>query len=70
MPAKRFIGRRFSEVQAEIKNGPYKVVPGPNDAVRFLINGKQYSAEEISSMILRRRADDTRRPTRRSWCSI
>src|SRR6202790_5631454 len=55
---KRFIGRRFSEVQTEIKNVPYKVVPGPNDAVRFLINGKQYSPEEISSMILRRLADD------------
>src|SRR6202162_3954756 len=58
MPAKRCIGRRFSEVQDEIKNVPYKVVPGPNDAVRFLINGKQYSPEEISSMILRRLADD------------
>jgi hypothetical protein len=56
--AKRFIGRRFSEVQSEIKNVPYKVVPGPNDAVRFLISGKQYSTEEISSMILRRLADD------------
>ena len=30
--AKRFIGRRYSEVQAEIKNVPYKVVSGPNDA--------------------------------------
>jgi actin-like ATPase involved in cell morphogenesis len=56
--AKRFIGRRFSEVQTEIKNVPYRVVPGPNDAVRFLINGKQYSPEEISSIILRRLADD------------
>ncbi len=56
--AKRFIGRRFPEVQSEIKNVPYKVVPGPNDAVRFLISGKQYSPEEISSMILRRLADD------------
>jgi molecular chaperone DnaK len=56
--AKRFIGRRFSEVQSEIKNVPYKVVPGPNDAVRFLTSGKQYSPEEISSMILRRLADD------------
>jgi molecular chaperone DnaK len=56
--AKRFIGRRFSEVQSEIKNVPYKVVPGPNDAVRFLISGKQYSPEEISSVILRRLADD------------
>jgi molecular chaperone DnaK (HSP70) len=56
--AKRFIGRRYSEVQAEIKNVPYKVVVGPNDAVRFLINGKQYSPEEISSLILRRLVDD------------
>src|ERR1700726_668699 len=56
--AKRFIGRRYSEVQAEIKNVPYKVVAGPNDAVRFLINGKQYSSEEISSLILRRLVDD------------
>jgi molecular chaperone DnaK len=56
--AKRFIGRRFSEVQDEIKNVPYKVVPGPNDAVRFLIAGKQYTPEEISAMILRKLADD------------
>src|SRR5881409_248117 len=33
--AKRFIGRRFSEVQSEIRNVPFKVVAGPNDAVRF-----------------------------------
>ena len=38
--AKRFIGRRFSEVQSEIRNVPYKVAPGPNDAVRFLIIGQ------------------------------
>src|ERR1700738_5340950 len=38
---KRFIGRRFSEVQSEIKNVPYRAVTGPNDAVRFLIMGKQ-----------------------------
>ena len=56
--AKRFIGRRFSEVQDEIKNVPYKVVPGPNDAVRFLIAGKQYTPEEISAMVLRKLADD------------
>lgn len=30
--AKRFIGRRFSEVRDELKNVPYKVVAGPNDA--------------------------------------
>src|SRR3954467_8189315 len=49
--AKRFIGRRFSEVQSETKNVPYKVVPGDDDAVRFLIMGKQYSPEEISAEV-------------------
>jgi molecular chaperone DnaK len=55
---KRFIGRRFSEVQSEIKNVPYKVVAGPNDAVRFDIAGKQYAPEEISAQVLRKLADD------------
>jgi molecular chaperone DnaK len=55
---KRFIGRRFGEVQDEIKNVPYKVVAGPNNAVRFDIEGKLYSPEEISAMILRKLVDD------------
>jgi len=55
---KRFIGRRYSEVQAEVKNVPYKVVPGSNDAVRFIIQGKEYSPEEISAQILRKLAED------------
>ena len=56
--AKRFIGRRFNEVQAEIKNVPYNVVPGPDDAVRFSIMGTEYSPEQISAQILRKLADD------------
>src|SRR5499433_3129245 len=56
--AKRFIGRRFSEVQSEIKNVPYKVVAGPNDAVRFEMMGKQYAPEEISAQILRKLTED------------
>jgi molecular chaperone DnaK len=56
--SKRFIGRRYSEVQSEIKNVPYKVVAGPNDAVRFEIVGKQYAPEEISAQVLRKLADD------------
>jgi molecular chaperone DnaK len=55
---KRFMGRKFSEVAQEIKQVPYKVVPGPNDAVRVDIGGKLYSPEEISSFILRKLADD------------
>jgi molecular chaperone DnaK len=56
--AKRFIGRRYSEVQSEIKNVPYKVVAGPNDAVRFDIMGKLYAPEEISAQVLRKLAED------------
>src|SRR5215510_11557698 len=56
--AKRFIGRRYAEVQSEIKNVPYKVVAGPNDAVRFEIMGKLYAPEEISAQVLRKLADD------------
>ncbi|MCL6635711.1 MAG: molecular chaperone DnaK [Peptococcaceae bacterium] len=55
---KRFIGRRYSEVAEERNLVPYKVVPGPNDAVRFEINGKKYAPEEISAMVLRKLADD------------
>jgi molecular chaperone DnaK len=55
---KRFMGRKYSEVTQELKQVPYKVVPGPNDAVRVDIDGKLYSPEEISSYILRKLADD------------
>src|SRR5215510_4401894 len=58
---KRFIGRRYSEVQEEIKNVPYKVVPGPNDAVRFDVMGKLLSPEEVSAQILRKLAGDAAR---------
>jgi molecular chaperone DnaK len=56
--AKRFIGRRYSEVQEELKNVPFKVVAGSNDAVRFDIMGKLYAPEEISAQVLRKLADD------------
>jgi molecular chaperone DnaK len=56
--AKRFIGRRYAEVESEIKNVPYKVVAGPNDAVRFEIQGKQVTPEEVSAQVLRKLADD------------
>ena len=56
--AKRFIGRKWDEVTEESKIVSYKVVKGPNDAVRFEIRGKQYAPEEISALILRKLADD------------
>jgi molecular chaperone DnaK len=55
---KRFIGRKWGEVDEEAKIVSYKVVKGPNDAVRFEVRGKQYSPEEISALILRKLAED------------
>ncbi len=51
---KRFMGNKYSEVQDEIKRVPYKVVQGPNDTPRVEINGKQYTPQEISAMILQK----------------
>ena len=51
---KRFMGRRYDEVQHEIKLVPYKVVNAPNGDVRVEIRGKQYSPPEISAMIVRK----------------
>ena len=56
--AKRFIGRKWGEVDEEAKIVSYRVVKGPNDAVRFEIRGKQYAPEEISAQVLRKLADD------------
>src|SRR4051794_3984865 len=55
---KRFIGRKWGEVDEEAKIVSYKVVRGENDAVRFEVRGKQYAPEEISALILRKLADD------------
>ena len=56
--AKRFIGRKWNEVQNEIKTVPYTVVKGPNEAVRFDVNGKHMAPEEISAQVLRKLVDD------------
>ena len=51
---KRFMGRRYDEVATERQMVPYEVVAGPNgDArVKIPINGKTYTPQEISAMIL------------------
>ena len=59
--AKRFIGRRYPEVQSEIKNLPFTIVAGPSDAVRFDVAGKLYSPEEVSAQVLRKLAEDATR---------
>src|SRR3977135_3930195 len=56
--AKRFIGRRFEEVESELKAVTYDVVPGPDGAVRFKVRDKLYAPEEISALVLRKLVDD------------
>jgi molecular chaperone DnaK len=56
--AKRFIGRRYSEVQSELNAVSYDVVPGPDDAARFKIGDRLYAPEEISALVLRKLAED------------
>jgi molecular chaperone DnaK len=56
--AKRFIGRRYSEVESELNAVSYDVVPGPDGAARFKIGGKEYAPEEISALVLRKLAED------------
>jgi molecular chaperone DnaK len=56
--AKRFIGRRFDEVDSEAKAVSFDVVPGPDGSARFNVGGKLYAPEEISALILRKLADD------------
>lgn len=51
---KRFMGRKFHEVTEEIKMVPYKVVAGANDEIKIDIEGKQYSPQEISAIILQK----------------
>lgn len=50
--AKRFIGRKFDEVQSEIKTVPYKVVRGSNGEAAMEVMGKVVTPEEVSAQIL------------------
>ncbi len=51
---KRFMGRRFDEVNEEMKMVPYQVVRASNGDVRVNAGGKEYSPPEISAMILQK----------------
>lgn len=51
---KRFMGRRFAEVTEELKRVPYKVTRGDNDTLRVDIDGRNYTPQEISAMILQK----------------
>jgi molecular chaperone DnaK len=51
---KRFMGRKFQEVQREISEVPYQVVEGPNGDARVNAGGKESSPPEISALILQK----------------
>src|SRR5208337_3278385 len=51
---KRFMGRRYEEVNEEMKMVPYKVIKDATGAARVKIRDKEYSPPEISAMILKK----------------
>jgi molecular chaperone DnaK len=51
---KRFMGRKFDEVNEEMKMVPYQVVRASNGDARVSANGKEYSPPEVSAMILQK----------------
>ena len=51
---KRYMGDRFSEAKDEVNKSAYKVVKGDNDTVRVEIDGRKYTPQEISAMVLQK----------------
>jgi molecular chaperone DnaK len=58
---KRFMGRRFDEVEEEARQVTYDVVPDEHGNARIKVRDKLYAPEEISALILRKLADDAGR---------
>ena len=51
---KRFMGETYDQMAKEIEHVPYKVVKGSNNTPRVEIDGRQYTPQEISAMILQK----------------
>ncbi len=51
---KRFMGMRYSDITSEAEHVSFKVMKGDNDTVRFDINGRMYTPQEISAIILQK----------------
>ena len=51
---KRFMGETYDQVATEVARVPYKVIRGENNTPRVDINGKLYTPQEISAMILQK----------------
>src|SRR5690606_16828317 len=51
---KRFMGQRYGEVDKEATRVPYKVLKGENDTIRVEIDGRKYTPQEISAIVLQK----------------
>ena len=51
---KRFMGNKFSQSKNDVERVPYKVVKGDNDTPRVDIDGRLYTAQELSAMVLQK----------------
>lgn len=55
---KRYMGRTWDEIKEEAERSPYDVVQGDDGGVRFVVNGKKYTPEEVSAMVLQKLVED------------
>ena len=51
---KRFMGEQYDKVLADVQRAPYTIVKGANDTPRVDIDGRQYTPQEISAIILQK----------------
>jgi len=51
---KRFMGSNYDEIKSEVKRVPYNVTKGKNNTPKVKIDGKEYSPQEISAMVLQK----------------
>lgn len=55
---KRYMGQTWNEIKKEAERSPYEVVKGDDGGVRFVVDDKKYTPEEISAMVLQKLVED------------
>lgn len=55
---KRFIGKKFKDVQKEVKSMPYETKEGKDGGVLIVIDGKEFKPEQISALVLKKLKED------------
>jgi len=51
---KRFMGKKYKDVQNDIKNNSYNIIKGNNDIIKIKVNKREYTPQELSAMILQK----------------